>query len=43
MVPVVLPVAVCAEAKPMAPIMAAAAAAVIRSFDAFMFELLRES
>lgn len=35
-VPVVLPVAVCAVAKPMAPIMVAAAAAVMRSFDAFM-------
>lgn len=42
MVPVVLPVAVCAVAKPMAPTMAAAAAAVMRSFDAFMCELLRE-
>ena len=38
----VLPVAVCAVAKPIAPIMAAAAAAVMRSLDAFMSELLRE-
>lgn len=36
LVPVVLPVAVCAVAKPIAPIMVAAAAAVTRSLDAFM-------